>query len=431
VNKRKRPSIDINLILAMVLMVGHSSEYIKNFISPYWLILFTFAVWMVVMLFRREQINAFTREFKRRKWEPILVLLWLIVVVVNSLLSRGSASRIHLALVSLSVPAYLIGMSMSTRNDNSFRFLALFTMIVLAIEAMISLPTLSTNYGLIRSGQLSEEYRFLARQSAVGDFSRYAANAIVLTVLLVFGMRSNTVGRIIFFISGAIIAICIIFTTLVGSTLVMLIGLSVLFLGYITTHYSMKKFLFVLFIGILLYVSSREILRYEQPQLIYDKTVRVFGDIFSFGIESEETTRGVRLNMSLKTFLNSPFFGVGAFSMCYAKSGIGGHMTWLDQLAEYGIIGFGPYLLLMVLTIKTIIVRLRMHHNKDMYIAILSMYVSYVFAGTFNPVLLIIHAQAFFYFFVLNGLHVEDRINIEKRKQISTEQLYRVYRGTR
>lgn len=47
--------------------------------------------------------------------------------------------------------------------------------------------------------------------------------------------------------------------------------------------------------------------------------------------------------LSIRSFISSPFIGVGPKARgSYTE--IGEHSTWLDGLAEFGIVGFAPFI---------------------------------------------------------------------------------------
>ncbi len=74
------------------------------------------------------------------------------------------------------------------------------------------------------------------------------------------------------------------------------------------------------------------------------------GDFFSSGESRFIGNNGVlvRLNLyseSFRTFISNFWFGVGDESSVFSSNLVGGHSTFLDRLAEYGIFGGGLYII--------------------------------------------------------------------------------------
>ena len=99
---------------------------------------------------------------------------------------------------------------------------------------------------------------------------------------------------------------------------------------------------------------------------------------------------GIRLTLyrtSLQTFLQNPLFGIGPAINEFVR-GIGGHSTWLDYLAMYGLLGFGFFIAFHVLLYRRI---WKNTSGSERFYRCLTFWI-FTFYGLVNPV---IHFRVF------------------------------------
>jgi O-antigen ligase len=88
-------------------------------------------------------------------------------------------------------------------------------------------------------------------------------------------------------------------------------------------------------------------------EYVVNKAVRLFDGINTAGLVSgDETGRGERFELSAQTFLRHPVFGVG-----YEEAGrlVGGHSSFVDSWARYGIVGYLPCFLFQVFLTRRVV----------------------------------------------------------------------------
>jgi hypothetical protein len=93
------------------------------------------------------------------------------------------------------------------------------------------------------------------------------------------------------------------------------------------------------------------------------------------------------LSYSLNTFLKNPWFGVGpvsAFDNYEEATEVGGHSSLLDQLAEYGILGFGPYLLLLGFLSNRVVRAMRFGRHPQFARAVAISWVAFLVTSVYN-----------------------------------------------
>ncbi len=109
-------------------------------------------------------------------------------------------------------------------------------------------------------------------------------------------------------------------------------------------------------------------------------------DIFSTASRGDyrQVERGSDAVKSIDTFLTYPFFGIGPKQRGFYRE-IGEHSTWIDALAEFGVVGFLPFLLFLYFAWKRIY---REFHERPEQIfnqTRLVGFIIYMLAGLINP----------------------------------------------
>jgi hypothetical protein len=103
------------------------------------------------------------------------------------------------------------------------------------------------------------------------------------------------------------------------------------------------------------------------------------------GTESydETTSRSELLKMSLKSFLDSPIWGIGAW---YGSGSphVGQHAQFVDDIARYGLLGFIPLMVFVYYSMKKIYLAFKEKHfyNRRVLVSILI----FVALGFMNPI---------------------------------------------
>jgi O-antigen ligase len=117
--------------------------------------------------------------------------------------------------------------------------------------------------------------------------------------------------------------------------------------------------------------------------------------------------RGQLAQISWDTFSEHPLFGIGASTLQDNENlsrDVGGHASWVDQLAEYGIVGFGFYLLFLVLGIRRVWLEYRYGDNALVNGGRLVACALFVIAGFVDPVIFNIPLAPLFYFLALGPI---------------------------
>lgn len=302
-----------------------------------------------------------------------LIVLWMAVVGINAISGRGGSGRIHMIVAISMVMAAVMGAYSGRWGRQPFVEIITAMTLVLGVQAAVSLPTLLLEGGIARDLMEinaenptgagaefgSEDFKsYMLR--GVGDFNLYSALSILLPLMIGNARHHRGTMAALLWCGVAAITVSIglsTFTAAFGMVVVGVVATLVLaqLNGKVTgviTAVGGGGFLVVLWL-----ILSDSLQDVSQFQFVVDKLFRLVEGVSQAGmVDGDETMRGYLATISLNTVMEAPLFGVGPTTM--SQTGglyryVGGHCSWLDQLAEYGVIGFGPFLaFVLVGTVK-------------------------------------------------------------------------------
>ncbi len=416
----KIPKVALSLI-----SVVFAALFVMTLVSPYlnsaghgirnsWVV---YSLWLLTTFFWKQGALSKTLiEVKRRKYEVISLISWLMVVMFNAILERGYTWDLHFWTMLTMGMVIFMQLSYSAQRDGSGDALLMVIVVMVGLEVLISLPTLWSQPALARivmGADATPEMIAAAGAASVGQYGYYTGLAIVLPVIVSQAIVSSGQRSILMWFIVGVIALAIAISTFMGAILLMLLGFLILFLFYIKYATSKIKILILYgMLGLIFFTIWATILsNTEQGSYIEDKVTQEFTGIAAAGIEEGDVTgRSDVWRMSFNTFLEYPLFGVGPSTNrenpnLYTL--VGGHSSWLDQLAEYGVMGFGFYILFIGLAIRRITKSFILERNsRDLKIRYLGQLVScvlFIFGGTYNPVIVVTEVFVLFYFMSSSG----------------------------
>lgn len=298
--------------------------------------------------------------------ELLCLGMFAMAVLVNILLERGITGKLHFYILCRQYLALFIICSYSRVPFVTPKRFAISVLLVLGTFAWTSLPTLIENPMLPRLTQQNEEYALLLLHKGITRYSSYAATAIMFPCLIVGLSTSNGPwGKLFFAVLGLGLAFTVFLSGFMAAALTLVVTVILVSLAMLSPSIGLRhraRFVFgtltitTLTIGMAVFLSSKS----EGFSYAAEKAWRIFSDTSASGLEAgDETGRYDRFRMSAKTFLANPWFGIGPVTgdEIEALQGVrvGGHASLIDQLAEYGILGFGWYLLLLGLLSKRVL----------------------------------------------------------------------------
>ena len=412
-------------LTSSLISVAFAALFVMTLVSPYlnssghgirnsWAV---YSLWLMSIFFwKRGALNKTFIEMKRRKYEVILLLSWLMVVMLNAVLARGYTWDLHLfSMLTMSMVIFM-QLSYSAQHDGSDDVLLMAVIVFIGLEVLRSIPTLWSQPALARivmGVAATPEMIAEAGAASVGQYGYYAGLAIILPVIVTRAIVSSGSKAIMLWITAAAIAFAITIATFMGAILLMILGLAILSIFHI--KYAKSKIKTLASYGALVavfFVTFMALLGdMEQVSYIADKATKQFSGIKEYGIkEGDVTERSDVWEMSFNTILENPLFGVGPVTNRknpFLSTLVGGHSSWLDQIAEYGILGFGFYILFIVLLIRRLIKSFMHEKNlSDLKICYLGQLVScclFILGGIYNPVVVITEVFVLFYFMTYSG----------------------------
>ncbi len=396
-----------------------ASLFVMTLVSPYlnsaghgirnsWAV---YSLWLLTTFFwNHGSLNNTYIELKRRKYEVFSLVSWLIVVILNAVLTHGFTGDLHFFTMLTMSMVIFMQISYSAQRDGSASVL-LVTVILIGVEVLRSIPTLWSQPALARiimGVAATPEMIAEAGVASVGQYGYYTGLAIVLPIIVTRAVVSNGTKAIALWIIAGAIAFAVSIATFMGAILLMFLGLVILGIFHITYAKSSIKTL-LLYVGAVavLVVTSMSVLgEIEQVSYVADKATNQFSGIKDRGIkEGDVTERSDLFGLSFNTFLENPLLGVGPVTnrenpILFTK--IGGHSSWLDQLAEYGMLGFCFYILFIGLVIRRITKSFLLEKKiSDIKICCLGQLTScflFILGGIYDPVIVVTEIFVLFYF---------------------------------
>lgn len=385
-----------SLILATVLLgCLYSMPLYINLGGGYTLIALV-ALWF--LLRSGEAVSGektWLRGLKDYSAEFLCLGMFAIVIILNIIEQRGIAGMLHLAVIGRYLLALFIICSYSRVPFVTPHRFAFSVFLVLGLFAWISIPTLIENPMLPRLTQLDEELYLAMLHKGITRYNAYASGAIVFPCLVaaISSIRGK-VGKLFFAVLGLGIALAIVLSGFMAA-LTTLVGTSLLIYCVMVWRAKTARVqiatLGILLIGTLI-IGGAWLLGVGSEGLIYseEKAARIFQGIVGGGLaEGDETGRYDLFLTSARTFLQQPWFGIGPvtgadLNEALQATWVGGHASLLDQLAEYGVVGFGWYLLLLGLLTKRVLRGLRFGLDPLFSKAVAIVWVAFLVTSIYN-----------------------------------------------
>lgn len=328
-------------------------------------------------------------------WAFSFLSIWTVVV---GLYAYSSPSGIGWPVLNCAVSVWMgafMGMCHASEVRETPRGILIWSIILVSLNAFYSLPTLYTEAGAARVAMapdalaVKQHYAFLG----VGEYRLYTALAVLAPILLGVVIARFTKLTTVAFIGLIGILASIALSTFTGSVSVATIGIITSLGLYNFRHRGNWIFVSVTSIGVLVCAISLVALKdLRQIDMVASKIQALFSGVTAAGVvQGDMTSRGYLATLSLNSFLENPFFGVGIATMTENNELyrlVGGHSSWLDQLAEFGLVGFSPFLAFWIVSSRNAVCRFRATGNA-VDAGLVGMVVGYTVCGLVNPVVFV------------------------------------------
>ncbi len=372
-----------------------------------------FALWCVVAgLECRKTFSLTMREARRRRLELGALTGWFMVVLLNWGLDRGYTSGIHVVSSITLLMIVVMGTVYAGRQDGTYAAAVIGILAVLGIDALRSLPSLWSNFGVARVIMLvglDPALVELAARKGVGSYALYTANAIGLPVLLAVAASSRRALRVVLIAACLSLASAIVLATFTGAFALMTGGfVLLLLLAVLRSRRRTRSLVGAAVVTCTLGAALAGMMNgTPQVDFVLQKAARLYEGVSASGLEQgDETGRAGLFAVSWRTFVAHPFVGIGPTThgdnvALYDR--VGGHSSWVDQLAEYGVFGFGFYLVFVAAGLRRVTASSLAYRRSFIGRACTVSSVLYVVGGIVNPVTFVPHVAVAFFFVVHSG----------------------------
>lgn len=339
----------------------------------------------IVLLKKRWLVNSMQFTF------IAAFTVFIFIYLVDFLLRRGDMTIFDF--VNYFVLFFCIAASVliaEHENDKMERFLlGLFFLlcIISLITTIFGLITDASAIRLLTSSSTSEAVEEQLRSKNIGGYDFLYSLLILIPVLIqVVKCTKSWTFKIAGIVWISLILICIILANFTIAYL--FIGMIVIFSLFPSKMSTVKKVMIsIIAFGVLFLLLKGFIIMYLQFIGNHTESIMTQGrmkqmEAFLTGQISifEMNDRFVLAMNSMSTFWESPFFGGGAYFRHYEL--VSGHSTWIDELARNGIIGYIPFIVMMVSGVRNVIIcKSTIEKN-----TILIVFVFYIVLGLVNNV---------------------------------------------
>ena len=407
------PRWSISMVLAVLFVLAQVSPLISIVGHGFRLSWFMYGLWVIFAVFTNAPARQrMLREASARRFELLAFAGWGLVILLNLLLGRSySGSRHLMGVVNLGM---IISLEMyyTAQEDNRGRAISSASFALLGFEALRSLPTLWLEPMLARQVMLLDASFYLSSMAAyasVGEYGVYTAHAIAMPFLLAVALTQSGLRRMAMLISCGAIAFAVSLATFLGALLLMVTGFLLLALLTIRLQRNTMRFLFIfVLIGLLAAGIWSFWLRDSlQAGPLLDKFLQLVTSISESGlVEGDSTNRAWLGQYSIATFFAHPLFGVGSVTGSLNPlliTMVGGHSSWLDIPAQYGLVGLLCYLGFLLSAVSRALAASRSDRTNVVSIARIVVCIMFVIGGTYNPVVFLSPIETLFFFLCLTG----------------------------
>jgi hypothetical protein len=236
------------------------------------------------------------------------------------------------------------------------RLILVFTFITVVISFFWSL--LLPN--LVRETVSEDHQDLLIAYSKLGLMSYGFAHALPLLLPFIIFMAKNESKKMkILLFFAVLLSLALLFQASITTSFFLGIVISIVafFLNVKNTRQFVKivilGFIVIVFVGKTIAIASLEFIQPYSVGAVMDSKVEDLLISIKHGelVGQEVEVRAEHQELSLNSFINNFLLG------CQDKDQTGGHSFFVDYLAQYGLIGFSPFLFFIYLHLKVFILK--------------------------------------------------------------------------
>jgi hypothetical protein len=385
-----RVSIIAYLFSALIVLVRVYVPISMTFIGGWPARLAFTGFWFVAILTTGgSSLEQFFQKLKARWAEITCYALWVAVLLTHNTMLGGQEITTTFLLNAYigTIPFYLLGTYYSIDGIRG-RGMALATAAVVGISCLMAIPVVWQDPSLVRIGSMTMTAE--GRASGIGSYSDLTGFAIILPFFLTASLQAKHVLRLLG-LAGCLATIgLLMIATLTGLILLTCMAVAGCILYYLLLGgFHLRRIMLgltaVLGVGLATVYLFPSVYERTDLKRFYDRLVNTFTnlpDILSGQVEDPTSRYALMIN-SLQVFLDNPVTGTG-LDFGGEKESLGGHSSWMDALALYGLVGGVPCALFHLLVFRRLWKAWRRDRQNMMYWGCLLSCALYLFYGFFN-----------------------------------------------
>jgi O-antigen ligase len=234
----------------------------------------------------------------------------------------------------------------------------------------------------------------------------YSLAFVAVTLIGLLKMKKSIITKTIFLGMALLFSYTIFSAAFMIALLILLVGFLLIFLNIKNTLMLIVTSFILVFLALLLSPLLYATFSYLGAVIEHDALSMRFYELahmVRYGTAEGTVTSEARFNLywqSLTMFLENPILGIGGFyGFRTDLFGIGGHSTFLDELAKYGILGSGFLFVAIISNFRYVYGKLRSEKQRAIYFSVMILFCLLGFINTllFVPIF-------FTMFFVVPGM---------------------------
>ncbi len=339
-------------------------------------------LWLVSLVaFRRSAPATAIGRLGTRGPELAGLALFVVVNLVFYMIGKGSYTYAFLVKSILLCVIWVTSTVQLTNDHRRYMQVGVTITLVLGVIALVVLPIIYLNPGIARV------YEYQTNQVTwFGSYGFFMSYALALPCLFAIAHELGGRLRIVLYLLCVAMVVLVMFSTFAASVIMVAAGFGALALMSIRKRSTFITIGVVLLLAVVA-VTQVDISQIPQLEAMRVKLIAIFSVSSDRWVEDPNSAH-VRAHLtaiSIRTFVANPFFGVGAQDPSAGDILIGNHSGIIDGLAEFGVFGLAPYLMVLAVACRRLVAAWRRDKDSLLNQARLVTFALYLLGSMVNP----------------------------------------------
>lgn len=376
--------LDFDILLIVVFAFSFMSPVIQLELRGY---VFSFLVYFAWLLFiaLKGKLSIFFTLLSKRRVEISLLLIYAFVALFSYFFQISSRKAFTFILMPI---MYILILGLDSFYSYQYpykkRKITVFLVLLLGVQCLYSIPYILNSEILVSrmfsSGQLEGIQLKDAIYHGVGGSPLYTTLSCIFFInVYLISSASNILFKIVLIVCEVCIGVSILISSFALPILMLLVGVIILIMRSGFNNILLSFYILTCTLGAYLLFSQ-----YFHDLPVFEPVLERFQIIEDRRIA--ENRRSDLANVSLNTFFDYPFFGIGVPEWGQYNQ-VGEHMPWVDFLAQYGFFGFLPFIaFLLYLLFRNF--RFYFGSDRSLYKSVCATgFLIFVFSNFINPLI--------------------------------------------